>query len=140
MSIQHQVAARARRLILFCSLVSVTAACGDSTTGPPIPPLVRVTAVYEDTDSTSHRSRYVLYNDTTFSLQYWRRGSGPFDYRGRYVATDSVINFSFDFFNLTGPWHSTGVLRGDEMIVSYNAIMAMVDFIGGRHVRTPGPG
>jgi hypothetical protein len=140
MSALRLMGRRITRLILLASAVTLGAACGDSASGPdPIAPAVRATVVYEASDSASHRSRYVLYNDGTFSLEYWRRGNYPFDYRGRYVATDSVIQFNFDFFNLPGPWQSIGQLHDDKMAVTYNQVMKRVDFINATFVRTLGP-
>ncbi len=131
---------RITRLILLGSAVTLGAGCGDSASGPdPIGPAVRATVVYEASDPAAHRSRYVLYDDGTFALEYWRRGNYPFDYRGRYVATDSVIQFNFDFFTGPGPWQSVGQLHDDRMTVTYNQVMKMVDFINATFVRTLGP-
>ena len=140
MSVLRLMEGRITRLIFLGSAVTLGTACGDSASGPdPISPTARATVVYEASDSASHRSRYVLYDDGTFSLEYWRRGNDPFDYRGRYVATDSVIQFNFDFFSGHGPWQSIGQLHDDRMAVTYNQVMKMVDFINATFVRTLGP-
>jgi hypothetical protein len=82
-------------------------------------------------------SRYVLYEDNTFALQFVGPGES-FDYRGRYTRADSVVTFDWDGWSSAGPWGATGTLRGDQLVVQYNLVMQMTDFIDGTYVRSPG--
>jgi hypothetical protein len=80
-------------------------------------------------------SRYVLFEDGRFSLQYLRPHVQFFEYRGRYARADSLITFDFDDWNLAGPWQATGVVRGDSIVVAYNIVMGLADFEDGVYVR-----
>jgi Tol biopolymer transport system component len=82
------------------------------------------------------RSRYVLYDDGTFSLQFAGADSGFGEYPGHYsrepslyASGESSIKFSFDAS--AGAWVATGVARGDSIVVRYNDMMALSDFEGG---------
>jgi hypothetical protein len=86
-------------------------------------------------------SRYVLYDDGDFELQYASARFGVFTYTGRYqeVSTEIVGNagiyFDWDGWSTAGPWGAVGTLRGDILDVKYNLIMEMSDFESGRFVR-----
>ena len=82
-------------------------------------------------------SRYVLYEDGTFGLQFIQVGEF-FEYRGRYARADSLITFDWDGWSTAGPWGATGTFRGDSLVVKYNPVMQMTDFIDGTYVRPPG--
>jgi len=84
-------------------------------------------------------SRYVLYDDSTFALQFQSPRFGSFDYLGRYTRVDSQIIFSWDGWSTAGPWGATAVLRGDSLKVSYNVIMMLSGFVGGTYVRSGTP-
>jgi Tol biopolymer transport system component len=90
---------------------------------------------------TEHRhppgalSRYVLYDDSTFALQYL----GPTgEYTGRYSRTGSAVDFSFDGWSTAGPWEATGFLHGDSLVVEYNIVMWLSDFEDGVYRLEPG--
>jgi hypothetical protein len=83
-------------------------------------------------------SRYVLYPDGTFSLQYLRADSGFFAYGGTYSRVDAAIELDFEGSNLAGPWDAAGVLSGDSLTVDYNLEMNLADFEDGVYVRSAG--
>jgi len=75
-------------------------------------------------------SRYVLYDDSTFALEFT---TGV--YLGRYRRTDSRIVFSWEGWSTMGPWGAEATLRGDSLKVTYNVVMAMSDFVDGTYIR-----
>jgi hypothetical protein len=83
-------------------------------------------------------SRYVLYQDSSFALQFSSPRSGIFEYLGRYSRADSVITFDWDGWSIAGPWGATGTLRGDSLDVKYNIIMQLSDFVDGVYVPEQG--
>jgi hypothetical protein len=80
-------------------------------------------------------SRYMLYEDSTFSLQFESVAFGPFEYPGKFTRTDTLITFAFFAASTAGRWEAKGVLKGNALSVQYNLIMAMSDFIDGVYVR-----
>lgn len=72
------------------------------------------------------RSRYLLYDNGTFGLQY--ADNGGLEYRGWYTNADSVISFKWEGWSVAGPWGATGTLKGDTLTLAYNAIMMLSDF------------
>jgi hypothetical protein len=76
-------------------------------------------------------SRYVLYGDGTFSLQYVRPDWGFFEYPGRYSRANSLLSFDFDGSGAMGSWLAEGILLGDSLIVKYNDVMIWSDFEDG---------
>ena len=133
------------------------AGCTDSPVGPPVQPPAPVSAA-----PTGHQpapgfpsvdrpagiydrvtysfipgsSRYVLYDNATFSLQYSLAQWGLVEYKGRYSRADSLITFDWDGWSTAGPWGADGILRGDTLIVKYNLVMSWSDFEDGVYVRT----
>lgn len=77
-------------------------------------------------------SRFVLYDDGAFVLQY----VGLTDYRGGYTVANGVITFAWEGWSAAGPWGATGVLNGDSLTVQYNGIMQMTDFEDAVYVLT----
>lgn len=75
--------------------------------------------------------RYVIYDDSTFSLQYVRPDWGFFEYPGKYSRTDAALSFRFDGWSTAGAWLAAGILSGDSLIVKYNLIMQLSDFEDG---------
>ncbi|MGH7711628.1 MAG: hypothetical protein ACREOG_10100 [Gemmatimonadaceae bacterium] len=80
-------------------------------------------------------SRFVFYADSTFGLQFSSLRFGFFEYGGRFTRADSIISFDWDGWSSAGKWGATGTLRGDELSVKYNIIMALTDFIDGVYLR-----
>jgi Tol biopolymer transport system component len=128
-----------RSMLALPVLVILAACSGDVPTGvhtePPDPPgpgagyplLLRPGVAYVSTSLPS-TSRYVLYEDSTFGVQF---GSsyGFFEYPGKYSRADSVVSFLFDAN--AGRWTATGIVRGDSLIVIYNDEMHLDDFEDG---------
>jgi len=150
---------------LACALLPL-AGCSDSTQptsppaphvvppppAPPIPPVTPVPptstsgVIYQgplnlyDAYSNFHygslASNYVLYDDSTFALQFSSPRFGPFEYRGRYTRVDSRIIFSWDGWSTAGPWGAEGALHGDSLSVTYNLVMQLTDFVDGTYRRS----
>lgn len=78
-----------------------------------------------DPQAYTTQSRFVLYDDHAFALQY----PGIADYRGAYTeSANGVIDFTWEGWSTAGPWGATGALDGDRLTVRYNIIMALSDF------------
>jgi hypothetical protein len=82
-------------------------------------------------------SRYVLYEDGTFALQYLQ-SAGSFEYRGIYTEADTQVVFRFyDNQNVSAPWGgATGTLLDDLLTVRYDLIMSLDDFEDAAYSRT----
>jgi hypothetical protein len=143
-------------------VLSLAAGCSDSTSAvaaparytppppaPPITPIPSSTAkavIYEgplnlyDNYISYHggslSSRYALYDDSTFLLEFVSPRFGAFNYAGRYTRADSRIVFSWDGASTAGPWGAEATLRGDSLKVTYNFVMSMSDFVDGTYVRS----
>ena len=81
-------------------------------------PLGYPVSVYANT------SRYVLYADGTFVLQYANRA----EYHGTYSVANDVVTFVWAGWSVAGPWGATGTLTNDSLSVRYNLVMQMSDF------------
>jgi hypothetical protein len=68
-------------------------------------------------------SRYVLYDDGAFALEY---PSG--EYRGTYQESGGTITFNWEGTSSAGPWGATGTLENDRLVVRYNLVMQLTDF------------
>ena len=80
-------------------------------------------------------SRYVLYDDGTFALQY-SSANYPFsELRGAYKEANALITFEWEGWNIAGPWGATGSLSDDSLSVRYNLIMQWPDFEDGVYIR-----
>ena len=78
-------------------------------------------------------TRYVLFSDSTFHLQFASLRFGVVTYAGRYSRTETTINFSW----VTGggpPWDAVGTLQGDTLHIRYSMNMLMSAFIDGVYV------
>jgi hypothetical protein len=102
---------------------------------PPVsagfPAVSQPARIYVDVNSSPLPSRYVLYDDRTFVLQY----STAFEYRGVYKEANAVITFEWEGWSTAGPWGATGSLSDDALTVRYNLIMMMSDFVDGVYIR-----
>jgi hypothetical protein len=130
--------------MLLAIAMSLMVACsGPTTPSDTLPPSARPITAYVAVDSPSYGARYVLYDDSTFTLRYSRSGPRTFEYQGRYTRAGQQIVFNFGFFSPAGPWQAIGVLtdgQGSEMAVAYNELMKWLEFVNGRYVRTSAPG
>jgi hypothetical protein len=99
---------------------------------PPSQPDLRIELVYDRVTPSLYAggSRFVLYGDGTFDLQYAIGG-----YSGRYSRADSTLAFQFDALNTLGPWRAVGAVHGDTLAVKFNDFMQMTDFEDGAYVR-----
>lgn len=80
-------------------------------------------------------SRYVLYDDGTFALQYLQ-SQGSSEYRGTYKDANGLITFGWEGWSAAGPWGATGSLNDDSLTVRYNLIMELTDFENAVYLRT----
>lgn len=81
------------------------------------------------------RSRYILYDNGNFALQY--DADGGLEYRGSYTKVDSLITFNWEGWSTAGPWGASGRLKGDTLTVAYNIIMELSDFEDAVYLREP---
>ena len=81
-------------------------------------------------------SRYVLYDDGTFALQYSSANYPFFEYRGAYREANALITFEWEGWSVAGPWGATGKISDDALAVQYNLIMQLSDFEDGIYIRT----
>ncbi len=81
--------------------------------------LTRIIADY------TRNSRYVLYDNSAFELQYYGLGGS---YRGRYEQTGAGVIFHWDASSVAGSWNAIGSLDGDTLTVRYNTVMIHTDF------------
>ena len=79
------------------------------------------------------RSRFVLYDNGAFALQYEKTG----EYRGRYEEANGLITYEWEGWSIAGPWSATGALKGDRLSVQYNQVMLLDDFENAVYVRIP---
>jgi hypothetical protein len=70
---------------------------------------------------------YTLFPDDTFVLRYPQ----GFAYEGTFSRLDSVLSLSFR----EPTWRATATLRGDSLVVVYNANASLSDFENGTFVR-----
>jgi dipeptidyl aminopeptidase/acylaminoacyl peptidase len=107
---------------------------------PDFPPVPEGAEIYmrEHPDSMGSLSRYVLYSDAGFELQYVTDRWGSFAYKGRYTRDGPGLTFDFDASSVAGPWQATGTLDGDRLTIRYNLIMIMSDFEDGVYVLSGG--
>ncbi|HXG69857.1 MAG TPA: hypothetical protein VNJ04_04505 [Gemmatimonadaceae bacterium] len=113
---------------------------------PIFPPPAAGGVIYRASDSlygssTYHGSRlgsrFILYGDGTFALQFSSKNHPFFEYLGRYVAVDSMLSLTFNADN--GKWTATATLQSDSLAVRYSAVALMDDFVDGVYVRSSGP-
>jgi hypothetical protein len=88
----------------------------------------------------TRQSRFVLYHNGAFELQYppsqYRSGL----YRGAYQDTNGVIMFLFEFQGrcVATAWDdATGTLNGNVLTVQYNWNMQQAEFESGLYVLIP---
>lgn len=96
-----------------------------------------LTDLYTKFHGASLFSRFVLYDDSTFALQFASAQAGLFDYEGKYSRVGSQIVFTWKGWSTAGPWGAEATLHGDSLTVSYNLIMQLTDFIDGTYRGSP---
>jgi len=80
-------------------------------------------------------SRYFLFADSTFALEFDSPRFGTFIYSGRYRRVNSKLVFGWDAWSTAGPWGAEATQQGDSLKVTYNSVMMLSDFVGGTYVR-----
>ena len=76
---------------------------------------------YRVSDYTK-QSRFVLYDDGAFALQYVALGG---EYRGGYTESNGVITFQWEGWSTAG---ATGTLKDGSLTVQYTLVMQLSDF------------
>ena len=144
-----------KKLSLAFFLMTIIASCGkeklevlNSTNQPTspatnqtsFPPVSGPARIFNFVSQSSYevrgyttRSRYVIYDNGAFGLQYG--DNGGFEYRGRYKQVSNTLIFEWEGWSSAGPWGATGTLRGDTLAVAYNIIMEMTDFENAVYLR-----
>jgi len=107
----------------------------------PFPAVTRPGSVYNEKSrlyaaptDPSAVSRYVLYDDGTFELQFQNR-FGSFAFGGHYQTSNGTVTLAFEGANIVGLWEATASLQNDEMSVMYNEVMVGADFVNGVYAR-----
>jgi len=165
MSAARGIQLRTRALLLAACALPVLAGCSDFskpvrpadpgvTIQPPVvkpgfAPITRSGRIYSAAPSlddaytryhgASLLSRFVLYDDSTFALQFTSAKDGLFEYDGQFTRVESRIIFTWQGWSVAGPWGAEATLQGDSLTVSYNDIMQLTDFIGGTYKASPKP-
>jgi hypothetical protein len=78
-----------------------------------------------DLSGYTKQSRFVLYDDGGFALQYLSLG---LEYRGWYTESNGVVTFGWEGWSSAGAWGATGTLKEGSLTVQYNLIMQLTDF------------
>ena len=120
---------------------------GPPAAAPAFPALQRKGEIYTGPDDlydfaiATHgghlASRFILYEDGTFGLQFSSVAWGFFEYTGRFTRDGSRIVFDFDMGSTSGQTMAIGTLDGDYLGVAYNLDMSLSDFVDGVYVRSP---
>jgi len=79
-------------------------------------------------------SRFVLYDDGHFALQFDRPAPGG-EYRGTYAVNGRTVDFKWEGWSVAGPWGADATLEGDVLSVRYNLIMQLTDFEDANYLR-----
>ena len=160
MSAVREIRSRTRALLLAVCALPLFVACADSLQPfrapdqggtAPLPPLVApgfaplmqsgqiyvaepsLDDVYSKYHGAPLASRFVLYDDSTFALQFASGLFGTFEYGGRFTRADSQITFIWKGWSAAGAWGAEGTLHGNSLTVAYNDIMQLTDFIDGTY-------
>jgi hypothetical protein len=72
----------------------------------------------------TRESRFVLFDNGAFVLQYTGRG----EYRGAYKEATDGLTFEWEGVSSAGPWGATGTLAGSLLTIRYNQVMELSDF------------
>ena len=110
---------------------------------PPFPAVSNASAIYVGPEhlydasisynGSSLLTRYVLFADSTFQLQFASFRFGVVTSTGQYSRTASTISFSW-VIGGGPPWDAVGTVRGDTLDIRYSINMQMADFIDGAYV------
>jgi hypothetical protein len=89
---------------------------------------------YQNVENYTRTSRFVLYDDGAFALQY---GTPALEYRGGYTEANGVITFEWEGWNVGGPWGASGTVTANTLTVQFNLIMQLTDFEDAVYVLKP---
>lgn len=119
--------------IAFVTAPDISAADFDPAT--LFPPVIGEADVYyrEPPIVTGGHSRYVIYANGEFELQFATDRWNFFFYRGTFTRIDAPQGFAFSFHG-DARWQATGVLDGERLTVTYNMVMILSDFEDGVYV------
>jgi hypothetical protein len=70
-------------------------------------------------------SRFVLYDDGAFALQFAPSTDGAL---GGYTEAAGVVTFEWEGSRPTAPWGARGTLQDGALTIHYNSIMLLTDF------------
>lgn len=119
--------------------VTTTALTPQPPVGAPyFPPLGRPGKIYNggpEIYGANMITRYVLYDDGRFSLQFSNYTALIFEYGGTYSLSDSMYTFAFD----EPDWQALATVQGDKLIVTYNDDASLSDFNNGVYTRQAAP-
>lgn len=88
----------------------------------------------EGLDSFGFRSRFVLYANGRFELQYILIGQESGSYAGAFSQQGNDFHFTFDARNSAGPWLANGTLDGLRLAITFNHVAGLADFEDGVYV------
>ena len=142
------------RQVIFAFAAFLAVGCGGASSSEPItpaepskpvtppPPPKPAPALLATFDRVSPSvfpgtSRYVLYKDSSFALEYTTSTSVVISYPGRFTRTDSLVRFTF---TQAAPavWEANAVLRRTVLTVKYNSTMLFSDFEDGDYLLSMG--
>lgn len=116
--------------------IGVTAPTPCSTPNLTFPQVTRPARIYLNPASCPSASRFVLYDDGSFELQYvWSQGSPS--YGGTYMEKDGRITFTWQGWSTAGPWGADGTITPTTLSVHFNLVMQMSDFADADYTRVP---
>lgn len=113
---------------------------------PPVgvPPTSKYSRTYASVDSPYYAnhgsplgSRYVLFGDGTFSLQYSSANYPFFEYRGTYREMGGKVVFNWPIG--MHEWTAEADISADRLTVRYNSTMSLSDFLDGTYLRVEAP-
>lgn len=109
--------------------------------GVPVPPLEGPSRTFSyagplgyDVNDATRLSRFVLYDNGAFVLQYPGYLN---ESKGRYSVSGTTVNFEWNATSAAGSWTAVGQLSGNTLTVRYNAIMSASDFEDAVYERVP---
>jgi hypothetical protein len=73
-------------------------------------------------------SRFILYDNGAFVLQYPTISVEGGGYPGAYAESNGVLALVWEAWNIGGPWGATATLKGNSLTVNFNSIMYGADF------------
>ncbi|HWJ15500.1 MAG TPA: hypothetical protein VNS10_17300 [Gemmatimonadaceae bacterium] len=146
-----------RFIVTFAAFIAIGAvSCSDASSSEPTPvvqpskpanptpttptaPAPAILATFDRISPSSFpgTSRYILYKDSSFALEYTTNSGSAFRYPGRFTRTDSLVRFSFTQADPTA-WVANAIVRRTVLVVRYNDRMLFSDFEDGDYLLSIG--